>query len=158
MMTLRFGTFLAVMTVALAALGAGCGNSKSSGSGGGNGTGGGGMEQTVNSCSASTAKDETGSSDVTVKFGGTTPGLAYSPACIKIKKGGKVTFAGDFSLHPLAAGSIDASSMMHPDSSSPIKSTSTGMSKTFTFPDSGTFGYFCENHFSVGMDGAVVVE
>jgi plastocyanin len=156
-MTLRFGTIVMMTTAALALAAAGCGGGGGSGSGGGNGNGGagGGAPQDVNGCSASGAKDETASSNVTVTFGSS---LTYSPACIKIKKGSKVTFSGDFTLHPLQAGTVDTSEMMHPDASSPIKETNTGMSKAFTFSDSGTFGYYCENHFSVGMKGAVVVE
>jgi plastocyanin len=163
MMTLRLGTIVMALTASLATLGAGCGGGGSSGSGSGSGGGngsGGGMAQGVNGCAASQAKDETSNSNVVVKFGGTAtnPDFTYSPSCFKIKKGGKVTFEGAFASHPLSGGTVDSASMMHPDTSSPIKQTSTGTSATFTFPDAGTFGFFCQIHFGIGMDGAVIVE
>ena len=42
--------------------------------------------------------------------------------------------------------------------SSPIRQTTSGQLATFHFPNAGTFGYFCENHYTLGMYGAVYVE
>ena len=107
---------------------------------------------TVNGCDPTMAVDHTADTMVTIDFGGTT-GLKYAPACIKIKTGTEVTFAGAFSSHPLSAGEDGT-----PAASSPIAHTATGTSAAFTFPDVGTFPYYCDFHFSSGMEGAIFVE
>ena len=72
----------------------------------------------------------------------------YSPPCITIKAGQMVTFTGSFTSHPLAAEGGDAMS--------PIVSTKTGTTASFTFAKAGTFGYKCEAHPS-SMLGAIHV-
>ena len=111
----------------------------------------------VNGCTPAAAVDDTADKTATVAFGGTL-GDAYSPSCLRIKKGSKVTFEGDFTLHPLGGGPAEVPTGGTVDPTSPITVTTTGMSATFTFPDSGTFGFFCENHGAFGMFGAVIVE
>jgi plastocyanin len=106
----------------------------------------------VNGCDPATAEDHTADSNVTITFGGSL-GLKYAPACIKIAKGNSVTFSGSFSSHPLSGGADG-----NKDTSSPIAETSTGSSATFTFANAGTFPFFCEYHFSSGMEGAVFVQ
>jgi plastocyanin len=44
-----------------------------------------------------------------------------------------------------------------PDPTSPITSTNTGTTAMFTFPDAGTFGYYCNVH-QPGMAGVVFVQ
>ena len=117
------------------------------------GTGGAGGSSSVNGCEEATAEDHTGDNAVTIDFGGVL-GEVYKPACIKIKTGTVVTWSGDFSFHPLTPG-VDGT----PDTSNtPITTTNTGMSASFTFATAGTFPYFCANHFSFGMEGAVFVQ
>jgi plastocyanin len=167
MMTLRFGTIVTALAATLALGSVACSSSKGSGGGGGtdtNGAGGSGgsaggsSTEAVNGCDPAKAKDMTSSADVTVKFPVSATEFAYTPACIKIKKGSKVTFAGEFADHPLSGGTVDDQAAMHKDAKSPIKETATGTKATFTFPNAGSFGYFCEFHFSGGMKGAVIVE
>jgi plastocyanin len=98
--------------------------------------------------------DDTAQTAVTIKFGGSV-GLAYDTPCIKVKAGTPVTFAGDFSAHPLAGGASPPTV----DTTSPIKETRTGTSATFTLATAGTYKYFCEFHYSSnGMAGTIVVE
>jgi plastocyanin len=162
MMTFQFGTIVTAFAATLALAMAGCGKSSSSGGGGSattDGSGGGPTTvATANGCDPAKAVDETASSDVTIKFPLSATSFTYTPACIKIKKGSKVTFAGQFAEHPLSGGTVDDASTMHKDASSPIKETKTGTKATFTFADTGTFGFFCEFHFASGMKGAVFVE
>lgn len=105
----------------------------------------------VNGCDPATAADHTADASVTVTF--PTGGLKYSPACIKISAGSSVKFSGDFSSHPLTGG-VDGTA----DPTSPIADTETGTSATFTFPDAGSFGYYCKFHVGSGMKGAVFVQ
>jgi len=106
----------------------------------------------VNNCDPTAPEDHTTDTAVTINFGGTV-GLAYDPPCIKIKTGTPVTFTGAFTSHPLAGGNAGTV-----DAASPIQKTLTGSTATFMFPTAGTFPYYCEDHFSGGMQGAVFVE
>src|SRR5262249_25971428 len=105
-----------------------------------------------NGCDPSTAEDHTMDSTVTITFPvGST--LAYSPPCIKVKTGTKLTFQGDFSNHPLNGGTSCTT-----DATSPFTTTSTGTTASFTLANAGTFGWFCESHCSLGMQGAAFVQ
>jgi plastocyanin len=115
----------------------------------GTGTGGSGS---VNNCTEATAEDHTTDSTVTITFD--NGNLTYKPACIKIKTGTMVTWSGDFSSHPLTPG-ING---VEDTTGTPIMATMTGMSASFTFPNAGTFPYYCAVHFSFGMEGAVFVQ
>jgi plastocyanin len=86
---------------------------------------------------------------VTIKFGTPGPGFAYDPPCIKIKAGTMVTWEGDFGLHPLEPGTVDAG-VVTPDPSSPIKATTAGMSATFALTPAGTYGFYCGLHQFAG--------
>jgi len=72
----------------------------------------------------------------------------FSPNCVQIKAGQSVTWNVDFAAHPLAASGGD--------SPSPIATTSSGTTVTFTFPNAGAFGYHCLAHPTI-MFGAVDV-
>lgn len=148
------------------AFGSGCDDGGSGGSGGTGGSGGSGGSGgaggsggststgvTVNGCDAATAEDHTADTTTTV----TQTGLEYAPKCIKIKAGSSVKFVSTFSMHPLVGGEV-LDQIEDPDAASPIQPTSTGTEATFTFPDAGTFPYYCDTHSSVGMVGAVFVE
>ena len=68
--------------------------------------------------------------------------------CIKIEKGQSVTWSGGtFAAHPLIA--------FGGDTPSPITKTTSGTSKSFTFPTEGVYGYVCELHSN--MKGAIWV-
>jgi plastocyanin len=134
-------TMFAVACLAGAAVVAACGGGGTGGSGSGSGgsTGAGGM---VNGCDPGATMLTTG--DATITFPTTAAPMQYSPACVKIKAGSKVTWNGDFSMHPLTG-------------SAPIMDTMSGMSASFTFPTAGTFAFNCQFHATI-MLGAVIVE
>lgn len=73
---------------------------------------------------------------------------AAAPAtCLKVKKGGSVTWSGDFGAHPLAPKGGDAPN--------PIAVVTSGSPKSVTFDAVGTFGFVCTVHSS--MTGAISV-
>lgn len=89
-------------------------------------------------------------------------GLAFSPKCLSIAAGQSVTFFGDptqgsnFSVHPLRPGGANGTD---PGASgNPIAAQNGGSSYTASFPTAGTYGYFCQQHESMGMYGAVQVK
>lgn len=117
------------------------------------GTGGSMMGNVVNGCDPATAEDHTADATTTVM----SSGLKYAPPCIKISAGSSVKFSSNFMTHPLVGGEV-VGGMKQPDANSPIKQTSTGTEVTFSFPDAGAYGYYCELHAGSGMVGAVFVE
>ncbi len=89
-------------------------------------------------------------------------GLAYSPKCLCIAAGQSVTFCddptqgSDFTAHPLRPGGADGTD---PGASgNPIAAKVRGSTYTVVFPSAGTYGYFCQEHQSMGMYGAVQVK
>lgn len=134
------------------------GTTNSGGSTGGTGgsTGGAGGATTsdlVNGCDPATAEDHLADATTTV----TQSGFAYAPKCIKITAGSSVKFVSTFTSHPLVGGEV-VSGAKAADPGSPITMTSTGTEATFTFPDAGTYGYYCDIHALSGMVGAIFVE
>lgn len=72
-------------------------------------------------------------------------GLAFHPPTLKIKRGGKVTFANqDNTTHTATSGSFDT------------KRIAPGTSVTVRFSRKGTFAYHCKIH--PFMKGKIVVE
>jgi len=70
-------------------------------------------------------------------------------SCVRVKKGGTVTFNGDFASHPLAAKGGDGAG-------TPFTTiTDSGNSQAFTFATVGTFGFVCNIH--PDMTGAIEV-
>jgi plastocyanin len=131
--------------------GSGTGGSGTGGGGGSGGAGGAGPAVT-NGCTDLTATDQTGKADVTITKG---MGFNFTPPCVKVSAGTKVTFTLDFTLHPLVGGTVVGITKT-PDPNSPIKATSVGSTVTFTMPDPGTFGFYCAMH-APAMAGAVYV-
>ena len=83
-----------------------------------------------------------------------TAGMAYSPKCLQIKKGTKVTFPAS-SVHPLSALK-EVLNFKNPL----ITPTPKTAPITLEFNSTGVFGYFCVNHGSAngsGMAGAIEV-
>jgi plastocyanin len=143
-MTNRVGVFL---TCAIAAI-VGC-----SGDSGGGDPGGNAGAEGLNGCAAASAEDYTLETMVTIEGVGT----AYTPKCIRIKAGTTVTFKSDFAMHPLAGGEVKGTTKSE-DPSSPIQSATVGSVASFTFPNAGGYGYYCDAHFAEGMYGAIFVE
>jgi len=108
---------------------------------------------TIHNCTEALAEDQSGKTDVTITF---TAGFAYTPPCVKVGKGTTVTFSGDFTTHPLVGGEY-ASGIATPDPLSPITQTDMGMSASFTFPEAGTFPFYCNFHASLDMFGVIYV-
>ncbi len=132
--------WLAVMGVGVVGIAACGGSSATGGSAGSTGAGGGGVEGCDEASTAVSA------GDVTINFPtGATP-AQYSPACVKVHKGAKVTWKGAFASHPLTPD----------DTGGAIKTTSAGTAATFTFSTEGEFGYHCAVHPSL-MRGAIFV-
>jgi plastocyanin len=109
-------------------------------------------QSALNGCTLATAIDHT-ADDVTVV---TQMGLTYTPSCIKIKAGKQVTVNAAFAAHPLSQGGV-VNGTAYPEMGGPITHTASGSSATFTFPNPGQFGYYCDLHYSGGMYGAVIV-
>lgn len=140
--------------------------SSSSGMGGGGGsmststssTGAGGNPNLYNKCDPATAEDHLADAAVEIKFGDAV-GFKYSPACIKVKSGTMVTFTGNTLIHPLDAGEVIGTTIMV-DPTSPIKPTIDGTkpSVTFAIEPAGTWGFFCDEHYAGGMQGAIFAE
>ena len=76
----------------------------------------------------------------TIAFGGTT-GYAYAPRCLAVPTGTTVTFAGDFSPHPLSPSALRGTRP-----GNPITNVSAGSSASFVFPAPGFYAYFCAFH------------
>lgn len=84
---------------------------------------------------------------------GTTIAWGFTSAppatCLKVKKGGTVTFNGDFAIHPTGAKGGDTAGSPF---TTPVTS---GSAKEFKFDTTGTFGFTCTSHSS--MVGAIQV-
>ncbi len=95
----------------------------------------------LNGCTAYTDKTA-GGATITWDLSSTPPST-----CLRVKKGGTVTFNGSFTAHPLIPKGGAAPT--------PFSSTSSGTSATLTFPTVGTFGFVCGIHST--MTGAIHV-
>src|SRR5262249_30483521 len=99
-----------------------------------------------------TFEDRTADTEVVVDFGGDA-GLAYSPKCVRIKVGARITFTGDFATHPIAEACA-------PEGGSYFAASNFEGSIGGQFMVAGVYGYFCEVHgdeTGVGMSGAFEV-
>lgn len=140
-LTVRLGSLV------LAALVAGCGDSGTT------------TAETFNGCTEEMFVDRTAASaSRAVGFGGVggSGSLDYSPKCILVAAGQTVTFNGAFDAHPLSPGSTP-SLRTAGSANNPVRRTSTGSTVTVTYPTAGTYPYFCEAHYAVGMTGVVRV-
>jgi plastocyanin len=109
-------------------------------------------ESSLNGCTLATAVDHTADAITTV----TQSGFAYTPQCIKIKAGKQVKIDANYAGHPLSQGAV-VNGTAFPEMGGPIPHTTTGTTATFTFPSAGSFGYYCDFHYGLGMYGAVFV-
>lgn len=93
-----------------------------------------------------------------VAFGGTmgSGSTAYDPPCLTIAAGQSVTFAGNFTFHPLRPG--ESRGLALGSANNPIPPTSSGDATVdVSFPTAGTYPYFCQVHAAIGMRGVVRV-
>jgi plastocyanin len=84
----------------------------------------------------------------------TTKGLKFIPACLRVKKGTKVTFkpdTGEFGDGVNASHAL-APSDTRGDDNNPIPKNPSGPTVDVTFAKSGFFGYFCPTHNSSDND------
>ena len=89
----------------------------------------------------------------TVTFGGAL-GNVYSPSCVRVRVGARVTFSGSFSSHPLSGSPRSVGG------TNPIPLTNTGTSVVVPFTTPGFYSFYCMFHGSVagtGMSGVVQV-
>ena len=98
------------------------------------------------------------SAPITINF--PIGGNHYSPRCIKVTMGTKIRFettTTTFASHPLVGGLIVAGAE-HPVSAGPFTPrTDTGTSKDILMDDCAAYPYYCDNHGTSGMNGAVIV-
>lgn len=82
----------------------------------------------------------------------------YTPPCVKIKPGRTVRWLGQFTSHPLRGGLVIGGSGEN-QSGNPIPDIDSGSnSGLVSFPDPGTWGFYCNFHFSSdAMMGSVFV-
>ncbi|MEJ7731927.1 MAG: hypothetical protein WKG00_22295 [Polyangiaceae bacterium] len=158
--------FVAALSLGAAACGDdsndgdGAGASGSGGSGGGaSGTGASGGQPAdipdFNGCTTSDYVDLSGASaDRTITI---APSLVYEPKCAIIAAGQSVTLSGSLASHPTSPGNADDPDAGDYDGTSPIVLTDTGMSVEFTFPDAGTYPYYCTVHGFGAGDGMSAV-
>jgi len=141
--------------VLLAVLCAACGGDDTSSSAGGDAD----AFPDSNGCDPASPEDHTGdTADVEVDFGASAGNQnVYTPACVKIKAGQKLVYKGNFVAHYLTGGTASKDGET-PDGSSPIPKTESGTEVTVAFPAAGTFPYYCQQHGTLGMKGAVFAE
>lgn len=109
----------------------------------------------LNGCSAEAYEDHTAPDDARV-VAMARDGLVFTPKCMLIAASQTVTFEGSFASHPLSPGSPGDAMSGSPNN--PIAKTSSGSSKSFEFPSTGTFPFFCELHaFGEGRGMAGVI-
>jgi plastocyanin len=111
-----------------------------------------------NGCTDTSFVDGTAAPQIDFGGVGTSGVFDYQPRCLRIPRGQTVTFAGDFSVHPLSPGTspeqLDAGT-----AGNPIPRFSTGTAPlAVKFPAAGEFPYFCEMHYAAGMAGVIRVK
>ena len=88
----------------------------------------------------------------TVNFGGAL-GNVYSPRCVRVRAGTRITFSGDFASHPLRPSTRGTSGNL-------IPATNTGDRAGIIFGSPGFFPFYCQFHgdgSGGGMAGVVQV-
>lgn len=116
----------------------------------GGGGGAGGSEQVINGCTTSIATDAT--MMATFVITAADPWVVTHQACAIVSAGSSVTWQGNFVAHPLVGGIPNTT-----DVNSPITlAAPVGGSTTVSFPNAGTFPYFCTVH-GAAMQGVVYV-
>ena len=114
----------------------------------------GALDAAVNDCSEADAEDLTGQSSVTIEFDDAR--TVYRPACVIVDAGTEVVFSGNFGIHPLQPGTIDGRSK-NPATDSPFSAVTEGDPVTFALGEAGTYGFYCNIYWALGMKGAVIV-
>jgi plastocyanin len=105
----------------------------------------------ITPCNLSSNYTTTGT---TVTFPTGSSSMQYMPACLKVAKNATVTWTGNFSSnngHPL-----EPRTGVGGTSENPITFTSSGTSKSFSFPKAGFFPYRCNIH-QASMIGVIWV-
>jgi plastocyanin len=83
----------------------------------------------------------------------------WDPATVTVKPGGTVTFkvAGG-ATHPVGSGTAPPGDKKFDTSGCVLpKMTKVGDSCTVKFPKAGTYPFFCEVHYALGMTGTITV-
>ncbi len=108
-------------------------------------------------CAEADYVDRTAGADDVRVIGVATDTLAYDVPCMIVRAGQSVTFASDFTMHPLGSGVAPGHGGTGTEPS-PIEPQTTGTSYVVTFPSAGDYPFYCTSHFhSSGMYGVVRV-
>lgn len=86
-------------------------------------------------------------------------GVSWKPPCMEIAAGQSITWAVDFTTHPLHRGTRADENAGSPDN--PIPNSDSGANATVTFPAPGLYPYYCVYHATPdgkGMVGLVRVK
>ena len=133
------------------------GSTGTAGSGGTTGTGGAGGGSANFMAVAPCNAESDYMMGSTINFPASALDFSYSPKCLKVSAGATVTFAGDFTVHPL-----EPSTHRGTLTGNPITATGTGTSASFDFPTAGYYAYFCGVHGpsdgAAGMVGVIWVQ
>jgi hypothetical protein len=120
----------------------------------------GGLCSQINGCDVTNTIDKTGQASITVTF--SFP--SYTPPCIKVSLGTKVTFdggfVGAFGSHPLVGGQVIAGMKVQAVTGPflPLFNDISVQTKLYTMSSAGTFPYYCDFHALSGMMGVVIVQ
>ncbi len=110
---------------------------------------------TLNGCDITTAENHIGENKIQFSFGGGV-GNKYQPACVIVAPGTQLSFAGDFSMHPLQGGTV-TNGVGKPEAQSIFQLTQFGFVQTYTPSLPTNYGYYCTTHVAAGMMGAIFV-
>ncbi len=113
----------------------------------------------LHGCSDDRFVDRSADGDMrVVSFGGAmgSGSTAYDPPCLTVAAGQTVTFAGNFTFHPLTPG--ESRGLMLGSPNNPIPTVNSGETpREVTFTAAGTYPYYCLVHATLGMRGVVRV-
>lgn len=113
-----------------------------------------GPPASLNDCTPSDYDDRSGDmAERTIAPRGST---GYTPRCVIVRVGQSVTFAMDFSTHPLVPG-VPHGPRTGATSPNLIPPQRTGTQAMVTFTAAGNYPFYCDVHGHVGMAGVVRV-
>lgn len=119
----------------------------------------GGAAQAANGCLPSDFQDRRDQASVVVANDNPGNPLQYRPRCLRVSAGAEIVFRAvpNFGNHPLFAGTVQAGVATF-DPSSPIGSALVGEEHIVVLPEAGEFPYYCDFHFTQGMQGSILVD
>ncbi len=112
----------------------------------------------ANGCLLADFQDRRGEASIVIANDNKANPFLYRPRCVRISAGTEVRFQAlpNFGMHPLFAGAVVAGVATF-DPTSPIGSATSGTEHVVQINDVGEFSYYCDFHFSQGMQGSILV-